>query len=52
MRIGLDLPDDTRIVSVTAVGDTDEKVLVDIYAFNVEDGSIYKLSDGMVEEVP
>lgn len=51
MRIGLDLPDDTRIISLTMIRDTDDKTLIETHAFKIKDGSIYELSDGTVEEV-
>ena len=51
MRIGLDLPDDTKVLSVTIVRDTNDITLIEPLAFKITDGSIYKLSDGMAEEV-
>ena len=51
MRIKLDLPDDTKIIAVTTIRDTGEKLLVQAQSTNIKDGGIYKvLAETVMED--
>ena len=50
MRIGIELPDDTKIITIVAIRDTPEKVLVQAQTTNIKDGGIYKLWEETVWE--